>query len=233
MNFLNSIHDAPNITHQMRYTMQRIQLLNFSIFDKEIEKKRKEKKISFEEKLAIHYPLSFCATINLLTCKFLIKKRYITIYNTHLDTSPLCIITFVFAVRVFACRFCFRSTAQFSTGDCVCRVLFPPLSTTARSIKPFDAIDHSIPAFFARETHLLSIPTVEYRSDAVHEVGEARRGEGRRRKQEKRTRRVERRETTKEKFPFLQGKRSDVSCPRSDSEESVSRPFSNRVFPCN
>lgn len=111
----------------MRYTIQCIyRLLNFSIFDKEIEKK---KKISFEEKLAIHYPLSFCATINFLTCKFLIKTVYHDIYLSNARVSSLS-----FSRSAYPCRFCFRSTAQFSTRDRVCRVLFPPLSTRVRSI---------------------------------------------------------------------------------------------------
>lgn len=80
------------------------------------------------------------------------------------------------------------------------------------------------------------IEPIDRISVGCHLLGRGRGKEKGRRGEETRgkdgTGQVERRETTKEKFPFLQGKRSDVSCP-SDSEESVSRPFSNRVFPCN
>lgn len=79
--------------------------------------------------MAIHYPLSFCATINFLTCKFLIKTVYHDIYLSNARVSSLS-----FSRSAYPCRFCFRSTAQFSTRDRVCRVLFPPLSTRVRSI---------------------------------------------------------------------------------------------------
>lgn len=80
--------------------------------------------------MAIHYPLSFCATINFLTCKFLIK----TVYHDIINYLTLVYHHFRFRGPRIPVDFVFVPRHNFPSRDCVCRVLFPPLSTRVRSI---------------------------------------------------------------------------------------------------
>lgn len=176
---ISSLHTLYRTKYHASHAIHNtVYLLNFSIFDKEIEKK---KKISFEEKLAIHYPLSFCATINFLTCKFLIKTVYHDIYLSNARVSSLS-----FSRSAYPCRFCFRSTAQFSNRDRVCRVLFPPLSTRVRSISLSTPSIIRSPRFSLAKHTGFSHPNGR---SQWSNIGRLRgRGEGKGRKQEKRTR---------------------------------------------
>lgn len=178
--------------------------------------------------MAIHYPLSFCATINFLTCKFLIK----TVYHDIINYLTLVYHHFRFRGPRIPVDFVFVPRHNFPSRDCVCRVLFPPLSTRVRSISLSTPSIIRSPRFsLAKHTGSSPIPSQWSNIGRMPSIWGGR-GERKETREKDETGLVERRETTKEKFPFLQGKRSDVSCS-SDSEESVSRPFSNRVFPCN
>lgn len=153
--------------------------------------------------MAIHYPLSFCATINFLTCKFLIKTVYHDIYLSNTRVSSLS-----FSRSAYPCRFCFRSTAQFSTRDRVCRVLFPPLSTRVRSISLSTPSIIRSPRFSLAKHTGFSHPNGRSQWSNIGRMPFT--GEGRGERKETREKdeagQVERRETTKEKFLFCRAR---------------------------